>query len=85
MINAWCTNAAGWGEAELSVAGVFRRLDRDGSGTLDLSEVERLAAALGVVLSRNSAQDMFAQVGTIYTTRYILYYILYTTRYILYY
>jgi Ca2+-binding EF-hand superfamily protein len=56
--------AAGWGEAELSVAEVFRRFDRDGSGTLDLSEVERLAAALGVVLSRNSAQDMFAQVGT---------------------
>ena len=56
--------AAGWGEAELSVAEVFRRLDRDGSGTLDLSEVERLAAALGVILSRTSAQDMFAQVGS---------------------
>jgi hypothetical protein len=44
------------------VAEIFGRLDTDGSGTLDLSEVERLTAALGVVLSRTSAQEMFAQV-----------------------
>lgn len=56
-----CLFATGWGEGELSVAEVFKRLDTDGSGTLDLSEVERLVAALGVVLSRTSAQDMFAQ------------------------
>ena len=53
---------SGWGERELSVAEIFGRLDADGSGTLDLSEVERLTAALGVVLSRTSAQEMFAQV-----------------------
>jgi len=53
---------AGWGEGELSVAEVFGRLDTDGSGTLDRSEVEQLAAALGVILSQSSAAEMFAEV-----------------------
>ena len=44
------------------MAEIFGRLDTDGSGTLDLGEVERLTAALGVVLSRTSAEEMFAQV-----------------------
>jgi hypothetical protein len=43
------------------VAEVFARLDTDGSGTLDLTEVEQLAAALGVVLSQASAAGMFEQ------------------------
>ena len=39
----------------------MRAQDTDGSGSLDLSEVERLAAALGVVLSQASAVQIFAQ------------------------
>lgn len=54
--------ASGWGEDELSIAEVFGRLDSDSSGTLDLSEVERLAAALGVVTSKMTAKTMFEQV-----------------------
>ena len=41
------TDGRATGEVELTVAEVFARLDTDGSGTLDMEEVERLAAALG--------------------------------------
>ena len=53
----WAAEAGG----KLSVAQVFDKLDTDGSGTLDLSEVERLAAALGVVLSQTIALQIFEE------------------------
>jgi Ca2+-binding EF-hand superfamily protein len=37
-------------------------VDTDGSGTLDMDEVDRLAAALGVVMSEAGNAAMFAEI-----------------------
>ena len=55
--------AAAWSE-ELTGAEVFARLYSDGSGTLDMEEVERLAAALGVVLSSTGTAEMFGEMDS---------------------
>jgi Ca2+-binding EF-hand superfamily protein len=51
-----------WGD--LSIEEVFAKVDTDGSGTLDQEEVDRLAAALGVVMSEQATYAMFAEMDS---------------------